>query len=893
MTPAAFPPAAALAAGLALGLAAAPGRAAAPPVVADWTFDDGPPGQPVGFVFDQSGRGHHGAQVLGAPRHGTDACGRGSSLVLPPGQPFGFGSGFLAADAAAFEFAGGAFTIEAVFEAGRDGFGFWRTIVGRDAGPARPGLVPWALSFQETTREVAFGIIGEDLAATAVTAPWPEDGGRHHVAGVYSNLVLRLYVDGRLVAATNAPVPPAAGPMAGVSVGANTLGGFWLAGVLDRVRVTAAALAPEAFFDPCAAVPSVRLEPAPGDPLAPYTRGFAGAWGDFDGDGAPDLFVANHDGGGALLRNDGRGGLAPVEPAVMTPPAGVVTAAAWADYDLDGDLDLVVTRAAGGPNEAYRNEGGRLVSAQRFSRDRDLQTITAAWADVNRDGRPDLLFSNGGGAAAIPNQLYLNRGEDSFHDVSGGPLNPGVGYSHGAAWADLDGNGWPDLVVANAFGPNFTFFNQGGTNFTAPPADSVLHDFTAPGTAAVALGDFNDDGWPDIFLSNGGAPNRLLAGTSGGAFVRTPWAGEAGESIGAVWADFDNDGDLDLFVCNRGGRNFYYEGAVVDGVRGLRRSSLGAPTLEASAANGAAVADVNGDGFLDLAVFQWQGRPSRLFLNTTNANAWLRVRAAGPSAPDGTGVKLRLEAGGAVRHRWISAGDALGSTELVAHFGLGAATNVGRLTVTWPSGAELVLTNVAPRQVLAVAEPDFGAPGEVTLNRQTGLFEQRVRFVQLRGDATNAVRVRVTGLPEDVRLHGGERVAPDAWELLMRGPLARFVAGEFTVEFHRPGRRPFAPPAYAVAGVEARPPDDAPAGAAPVPVGRVLALDGGRFLIEFAAVPGARYVVQYADELGAWRTASGAVTAGATRVQWLDTGLPKTTPAAGPGRFYRVFQVLP
>jgi hypothetical protein len=572
--------------------------------------------------------------------------------------------------------------------------------------------------------------------------------------------------------------------------------------------------------------------------------------------------------------------------------SGVVTSGAWADHDLDGDLDLAVTQASGGPNFVLRNDGGRLVPATAFFRDRDLQTITASWADVNRDGLPDLFFSNGGGAAAIQNQLFLNRGEGSFEDMAGGPLDPGVGFSHGAAWADLDDNGWPDLAVANAFGPNFTFFNQGGTNFTAPPAGSVLDEFIYPGTAAVALGDFNDDGRPDLFLSNGGAPNRLLAGTGGDGFVRTPWAGDAGESIGAVWADFDNDGDLDLFVCNRSGRNFYYEGGLVDGVRGLRPASLGGPTAGPTTANGAAVADANGDGFLDLAVFQWQGRPSQLFLNSTNGNAWLRVRAAGPSAADGQGVKLRLEAGGATQHRWIGAGDSLGSTELVAHFGLGAATNVERLTVTWPSGAELVLTNVAARQLLAVAEPDFGTPGELTLNRQTGLFEQRVRFTMLAGDVTNAVRVRVSGLPADVRLHGGERVAPDAWELLVRGPVARFGAAEFTVEFHRPGRQPFASPAYSVAGLEARPPDDAPAGT-PVGVGRVLALGGGLFLLEFAAVPGARYVIQYADELGSWRTASGVVTAGATRVQWLDAGAPKTTPPTGPGRFYRVFRVGP
>ncbi|HMO64035.1 MAG TPA: FG-GAP-like repeat-containing protein, partial [Verrucomicrobiota bacterium] len=413
------------------------------PVVADWTFDEGTPGRPVAGVTDQSASRHDSVQVFGAPQFGVDACGGGTSLRLPPGAPFGFGSGFLVADSPDFDFTD-AFTLEAVFAPGRDGFGFWRQVVGRDGGDVQPGAAPWSLSFNEATREVAFSVMGDDLAVASVTAPFPDDGARHHVAGVYSHPVLRLYVDGVLTAAAAALPPPAGGPMAGVSVGANSIGGFWLTGELDRVRITAAALAPGHFLDPCERIPAFRLEA--GDAAQLGTRNAGGAWGDFDGDGHPDLLVLGETGGPTLYRNDGTGRLVLFSTDLLGGPAlpGRHTAAAWADMDGDGDLDLALA-GHGRPGALLENMAGELIVRPGALGTQDLRSVSVTWMDANRDGLPDVVFSNDAAPGA---DLWLNLGGGRFELRASGPFAPDQPPAHAVVAADLDLDGFADLILA-------------------------------------------------------------------------------------------------------------------------------------------------------------------------------------------------------------------------------------------------------------------------------------------------------------------------------------------------------------------------------------------------------------------------------------------------------------
>ncbi|MFN0068954.1 MAG: FG-GAP-like repeat-containing protein [Limisphaerales bacterium] len=860
------------------------------PVLADWTFDEGTPGRPLAGITDQSGNQHDSVQLFGAPSFGTNACGGGSSLVLPEGAPFGFGSGFLVADAPDFDLTN-AFTLEAVFEAGRDGFGFWRQVVGRDGGVGRPGLIPWNLAFHEGTREVAFSVVGADLSSAAAIAPFPDDGARHHVAGVYSNLFLRLYVDGVLVATNQAPAPPATGPMAGVSIGANSIGGFWLEGVLDRVRIASAALGPGEFLEACERFPDFRLESRTSFGLGIQNHG--GAWGDYDGDGDPDLFVANQSDGGKLYRNDG-GGILRLATNNLggLPFTASVQGGAWADWDGDDDLDLAFADAAG-PNVLLRNVAGNLTPLPGAFGDENRQSVSVNWLDANRDGRPDALFSN---LAAPGNDLWLSRGDGSFERSIAPPFAAGQPAAHAAATTDLNLDGFPDLVVARRGAANGVWFNYGGTNFVAAPTNAPITEYMPPGATGVAVDYSFGNARPNVFLANERATNQLWFQNADGDFHRGGAGEETGDARSAVWADLDNDGRLDLITLGRDNRLEFFAGGDA-----LELTRLGITVPLPGFANdlrSCAVADADGDGFLDVASFSSGIAASQLLLNTGNSNAWLRVSPRGPSAPDGRGVKVAVfPYGGGVpfggQYREIHSGDNRASLELVAHFGLGGVTSLNRVEITWPSGARLVLRDVAARQTLTVTEPDFGTPQPIQLDRQTGLLRQQVTFWQLRADATQAVRLRLRGVPDDVQVVGGERTGPGEWSFLFRGPMPRLANTEMTFEFYRASRAWFDGVTYSVAEVVPRPPDDVPAGAVGVTVDRVELLHDGRPLVEFAATPGTRYLVQYADAVGEWRSASGRVTAGASRAQWVDTGAPKTAPrdAAGPARFYRVFRL--
>lgn len=859
------------------------------PVVADWTFDEGTPGRrPLG-IADQSGHRHDSIQIFGAPQFAPAACGGGTSLGLPPGAPFGFGSGFLVADSPRFDFTQ-AFTLEAVFAPGRDGFGFWRQVVGRDGGDLRPGMAPWSLSFNEATREVAFSVMGDDQTVASVAAPLPDDGARHQVAGVYSNLVLRLYVDGVLAGTAEAPSPPAAGPMAGVSVGANSIGGFWLTGELDRVRITAAALAPGQFLDACERFPAFRLEAGEVAQLGPRNAG--GAWGDFDGDGLPDLLVLSETGGPALYRNDGEGRLVLFSADLGGPAStGRHTAAAWADMDGDGDLDLALA-GYGRPGALLENIAGKLVVRSGALGAEDRRSVSVTWMDANRDGRPDVVLAN---EAAPGADLWLNLGDGRFERRAYGPFASDQPPALAAAVADLDLDGYADILVARQGAANGVWYNAGGTNFIAAPTGSPITAYVPPGSTGAAVGQGFPDERPGLFFANEGGTNGWWRPGPGGDFVPAEAGAVTGEARSAVWADLDNDGFPDLITVGRSNRLAFFLGSSGGG---LRRAGL-APLLPGTAADvrSCAVADADGDGFLDVAAFSSGAAPGQLLLNTGNGNAWLRLLPRGPSAPDGRGVRVKISmfspAPWPEQHREIGSGDSRAGHELAAHFGLGTVTNVDRVEVHWPSGAHLVLTNVPARQTLTVAEPDFGTPGLLQVDRQTGLLLQRVAFHQLRADATNAVRLVVRGVPDDARLVGGERTGPGEWSLLFRGPMARLDTTLMEFEFYRASRVPFQGTAFSVAEVAPRPQDEVPAGAAGVTVDRALALDDGRLLVEFAATPGARYLVQYADALGEWRNAAGTVTAGGTRVQWVDAGAPKTAPrpAGTAGRFYRVFRL--
>ena len=460
----------------------------------------------------------------------------------------------------------------------------------------------------------------------------------------------------------------------------------------------------------------------------------AGAWADYNNDGFLDLFVYNDDQDDGiayapyLYRNDGNGTFTKVTSGL---PVTVVTesdSGCWGDYDNDGNLDLFVATAV--QDYLYHNNGDGTFTrdpVSPFASDRGYH-LGSSWADYDSDGLLDLLVTLFDSDNNSRNALYHNTGEGTFVRVTNGVIATDVGSGVGCAWADYDNDGHLDLFVSGGSGPsnghparpNRLYHNNGDNTFTRITDGSIATD--AGYSGSPVWGDYDNDGFLDLFVPNvGGLPNFLYHNNGNGTFTRStngPIATDIGQPWGAAWGDYDNDGFLDLFVSNNGtptnssaGVNFLYHN---NGDGTFTRITTGSLANDPSFSIGVSWADYDNDGFLDLFVAQNNGTGNYLYhnngINSGNTNAWLEVNPIGRlSNRSAIGARVRVKAtiGGVSRWqlRQITGGVGPGAPgELRAHFGLGNASNVDQVVIQWPSGVVQTLTNVAPRQILTVVE---------------------------------------------------------------------------------------------------------------------------------------------------------------------------------------------
>ncbi|MBN1783132.1 VCBS repeat-containing protein, partial [bacterium] len=425
------------------------------------------------------------------------------------------------------------------------------------------------------------------------------------------------------------------------------------------------------------------------------------AWGDYDGDGDADLFVAN-DGGenNGLYRNDG-GSYTALTGVPPVSDSGWSWAGAWGDMDNDGDNDLYVANLVG-VNFLYRNDGGTLTRILSGAPVTDEKASRGcAWADVDNDGDLDLFVANTGGQN---NGLYLNGGNGAFTAVVSGPVVTDGGYSVMGALTDADRDGDADLFVANNNGENnFFYTNNGDGTFTKIIAGSIVTDGGESWSAS--WGDYDNDGYPDLFVANNAEVNFLYHNDGSGHFTRI-WSSDvvtqSQHSRSGVWADMDNDGDLDLFVANKDEENRLF--------MNLGQGSFRRYTLGVSDARGASVADDDLDGDMDLFVCN-DGTPDQLWRNmNADQHHWLEVMCEGvESNRSGIGVKVRIRTliNGVPVHQVreiMSQTGFGGGSELMAHFGLSDATIVDSLVIQWPGGTVWDTTGVAVNQRLRIRE---------------------------------------------------------------------------------------------------------------------------------------------------------------------------------------------
>jgi hypothetical protein len=402
--------------------------------------------------------------------------------------------------------------------------------------------------------------------------------------------------------------------------------------------------------------------------------GFGCAWGDYDGDGQIDLFVCNYSDGSFiqhdfLYHNNGDGTFQRITTGPMVNANAWATGASWGDYDNDGKPDLFVTRPGNngsGPNTLYHNEGngkftkitnGLLVTQV-------LKSHAGVWADVENDGFIDLFvvnFAQAGSSTPAPdNYLYHNNTDGTFTRVSFGAKAVGNGDSFDVAAADFNNDGWIDLVVPQgaARDPQNTLLYANNRTGTFTLLTNSIFFNSHANSAACAWGDYDNDGLLDLFVCNNPEKTAFLYHNDGnGIFTlvtNTVVGAEIRSWAGCAWGDYDNDGWLDLFVARIGDytssafpmqNNCLYHNNR-DGT--FTKITAGSLANEAGYSFGCAWGDYNNDGFLDLFVSNGWAQASAnnfLYRNAGNANNWANFRLVGTvSNRSAIGAKVRVKA---------------------------------------------------------------------------------------------------------------------------------------------------------------------------------------------------------------------------------------------------------
>jgi enediyne biosynthesis protein E4 len=461
-----------------------------------------------------------------------------------------------------------------------------------------------------------------------------------------------------------------------------------------------------------------------GPVVAGNESAWACSWADYDDDGDIDLLVGNGvESTGlermGLFRNDGPAGFVRLtnEVGSLVGEPGRFVGGVWADYDNDGALDCIVTEWTDASSRLalHRNLGNGTFRRETSSPLTDAPPSYVSWVDYDNDGWLDVFdlisWSDGG----IPtNALFHASGSGEFTSVDTGILvEDSFVAAEGAAWGDYDGDGDQDLLVADPHSwwrnssayPNHFYRNDGGGVFTRITTNAIALDRTS--SVVPAWADYDNDGKLDVFVSSYSDTSRLFHNDGNGQFTKI-LMGPGLETDQPAWGDFDNDGDLDLYISRGQGTvtvNLFYRN---NGNGTFSATALGSPTTDVGRSGSCIWGDYDNDGFLDLFVAHNKGEPDCLYHNNGNENHWLMVKLVGTASNrSAIGAKVRAYATIAGKTFWqlrdIQGGNRC-QNDPRAHFGLGDATNVCTLRVEWPSGIVQELRHVAANQFLTVVE---------------------------------------------------------------------------------------------------------------------------------------------------------------------------------------------
>ncbi len=447
-------------------------------------------------------------------------------------------------------------------------------------------------------------------------------------------------------------------------------------------------------------------------PNDPSGFGHGSSFGDFNGDGRPDIYMMSYGTAHFLFRNNGGTFTDIAASAGVQFPTQSDRGMAAADYDNDGDLDLYIAAGYTG-NVLYRNNGNNTFSDVTSSAGVDLsgQGQGVAWGDYNRDGRLDLFVTQTDG-----NNVLFRQGSDHrFTDVTSSAGIGGFSSSLQPVFFDVDGDGDVDLFVARQGNQaNLLYINNGNGTFSER-AQSWGIASPAAHSQGAAIGDYDRDGDLDVYVCDYDGYNLLFKNqgnhfdeVSVSAGVRSGFTGNRG----ALFADFNDDGWLDLYVTRRGDNKMYRNNG--DGTFSDVSSASG--TADTNDGYSPSMADYDNDGDLDI-FFSNTGQNSALLQNNGPFHNWLQIKLRGnTSNRGGVGAKMTAWLNGQRQTQAIIAGQAYLCTgsDLTAHFALGSSNKLDSLVIQWPSGTRDRFANLTANQKITLEEGTGGGGGSDT-----------------------------------------------------------------------------------------------------------------------------------------------------------------------------------
>ncbi|MFA5420011.1 MAG: FG-GAP-like repeat-containing protein, partial [Bacteroidales bacterium] len=420
-------------------------------------------------------------------------------------------------------------------------------------------------------------------------------------------------------------------------------------------------------------------------------------WADFNNDNYPDLFVTNNDANNGKLNflymNNGNGTFEKVTQGPVVYDGGSSYAATAIDINLDGNMDLFVANHNEN-NFLYLGNGDgsftKVISGPVVTD--DGKSVGCSWVDYNNDFGLDLFVTN----RDQKNFLYQGDGFGYFDKVLTGDIVNDVANSSGCAWGDYDNDGYPDVYVANSGTASCLYHNNGG-DFTKVNEEPFLSDVSS--CSGACWGDVDNDGDLDLFVSTGQLGmyvNWFYKNNGDGTFTKitdSPLVNEATWSSGSAFGDYDKDGDLDLAVGGYDGNNLLFNN---DGFGNFEKVTNNAFVNDGNYTEGLAWADFDNDGDLDLFAARnnyFSGNNS-FYTNNGNNNNWLKVKLTGGGGTWGNsqalGAKIYVYATiwgqPVMQMRELTAqsgGGQGGQNDIVQFFGLGDATVVDSLVVNW------------------------------------------------------------------------------------------------------------------------------------------------------------------------------------------------------------------